>query len=209
MNSRNLIQALAALAVLGGLAPAHGQSPVKIGLVDFARLQRDFYRTDVERKTFETKRTEEKAKVDERRAKLKDLLDAQEKSAKEFQDPTLSEDKRKQVVEAATERQGQLESLRRELIELEGKINAELSSNAAEVQKSLTDEIRDVVGQVAEAEGYAVVLNRSFGINGVPTVPYSSTELLTDLTDAIVKKLNENAPAGWTPPKDGVSDIKP
>jgi Skp family chaperone for outer membrane proteins len=210
MKLRSLSPLIAAAALVGGasLAPAQDAVP-KIGLVDFARLQREFFRTDAERKAFEAKRDEERKKVEERRGKLKELLDAQEKANQEFKDPAISEDKRKQIAEQANERQGQVNGLLRELSELEAKINAELAQKANDVQRSLTKEIYDVIGEVAEAKGYDVVLNRTFGINGVPTVAYSSTKSLVDLTEEVSKKLNANAPAGWTPPKEGDPEIKP
>jgi Skp family chaperone for outer membrane proteins len=208
MNFRLLTTCIATAAVLGS-GQLHAQQPAKIGLVDFARLQREFFRTDLERKAFQAKRQEDLVKVEERRKKFKDLLQAQGDAQKKLKDPTLSEDKKKEVVSEATERQGQLQSLQQELMELESTINAELSKKANEVQQSLTGEIYKTVGEVAEAQGYDVVLNRTFGINGVPTVAFSSTKNLVDLTEEVSKKLNAKAPAGWSPPKDGEADIKP
>jgi len=209
MKLRTLPSLLLAAALGLSAQAASAQNAPKIGLVDFAKLQREFFRTDVERKAFEAKRDEERKKVEERRTKLKELLDAQEKANTEFKDPAISEDKRKQIAEDANERQGQVNGLLRELSELEAKINAELAQKANEVQRSLTKEIYDVIGAVAEAGGYDVVLNRTFGINGVPTVAYSSTKSLVDISEDVSKKLNANAPAGWTPPKEGDAEIKP
>jgi Skp family chaperone for outer membrane proteins len=208
MNFRLLTTCIATAAVLGS-GQLHAQQPAKIGLVDFARLQREFFRTDLERKSFQAKRQEDLVKVEERRKKFKDLLQAQGDAQKKLKDPTLSEDKKKEVVTEATERQGQLQSLQQELMELESTINAELSKKANEVQQSLTGEIYKTIGEVAEAQAYDVVLNRTFGINGVPTVAFSSTKNLVDLTEEVSKKLNAKAPAGWSPPKDGEADIKP
>jgi Skp family chaperone for outer membrane proteins len=208
MNLRLLTTCIATAAVLGA-GQLQAQQPAKIGLVDFARLQREYYRTDAERKSFQAKRQEEAAKVEERRKKFKDLLTAQGDAQKKLKDPTLSEDAKKKVVEEATERQGQLQSLQQELMELESKINAELGAKANEVQQSLTSEIYNAIGEIAQAQNFDVVLNRTFGINGVPTVAFSSTKNLVDLTEEVSKKLNAKAPAGWTPPKDGEADIKP
>ncbi|RFC45101.1 MAG: chaperone for outer membrane protein [Verrucomicrobia bacterium] len=211
MKSRLLTICLASVAALSA-GQVQAQQPAKIGLVDFARLQREFYRTDLERKSFQAKRDEERTKIEARRGKFKELLDAQAGAQKKLKDPTLSEDAKKKVVEEATERQGQLQSLQQELLELEGKINAELAAKANEVQKSLTEEIYNTIGEVANAQGFDVVLNRTFGINGVPTVAFSSDKgpgKLADLTAEVGKKLNSKAPAGWSPPKEAEADIKP
>lgn len=208
MNLRLLITCLATAATLGS-GQLQAQQPAKIGLVDFARLQREFYRSDLERKSFKAKQDEERTKVEGRRKQFKEIVDAQIEAEKKLKDPTLSDDAKKKVAEEYTERQGQLQSLQKELIELEAKINAELATKANEVQKSLTEEIYNTVGEVAEAQGFDVILNRTFGINGVPTVAYSSSKNLTDITEEVSKKLNAKAPAGWTPPKEGEADIKP
>jgi len=208
MNFRLLTTCIATAAALGA-GELHAQSPAKIGLVDFARLQREFFRTDLERKSFQAKRDEERGKVEERRKTFKTLLEAQGEAQKKLKDPTLSEDAKKKVVEEANERHGKVLSLQQEILELEGKVNAELAAKANEVQKSLTEEIYNTIGEVAKAQTFDVVLNRTFGINGVPTVAYSSTEHLADITEEVSKKLNSKAPAGWTPPKEGDADIKP
>ncbi len=192
----------ASLLGAGQFQPAQAQD-VKLGLIDFARMQRQFYRTDSERKQFEDKRTEERNKVEERKAKLKELIQAQQDAQKQLSDPTLSEDKKKSTMDAAMERQGQITSAQREILELETRLNKELADSANEIQRSLTKEIYDVIGKVAESKGLDVVLNRTFGINGVPTVAYSrASEGVPDFTDEVIAELNKNAPAGWTPPAE-------
>jgi len=198
----------ASLLVVAAFAtPATAE--VKIGLIDFARLQREFYKTDQERKKFEEKRSEAREKVEERRNKLKELLQEQQAAEKSLKDPTLSEDKKKEVLESARERVGKITSLQKEAIELETRTNAELAKMANEIQRNLTKEIYDTIGMIAQGKGLDLVFNRTFGINGVPTLASSSTENLEDFTDEVASKLNENAPEGWTPPETGTASINP
>lgn len=197
---------LAALAAF--LTPvANGEA--KIGLVDFARLQREFFKTDVERKNFEGKRKDALDKVNERREKLKELLEEQQGAEKSLKDPTLSEDNKKKVLDAARERVGKITSLQKESIELDSRANAELATLANEIQRNLTREIYETIGKIAEEKGLDLVFNRTFGINGVPTVAYSSTKNLEDFTEEVAKRLNKDAPAGWTPPATGSGEINP
>ncbi len=189
-------------------APSQAQD-VKIGLIDFARLQREFYRTDLERQNFEAKRQEERTKVEERRNKLKELLTEQEAAAQQLQEDTFSDAKKEEILKAAQERQGQITSLQRESIEMESRINAELAKMANEIQRSLTKEIYDMIGTIAQEKGYDLVFNRTFGINGVPTLAYSSTGKLEDYTDEVRERLNTDAPEGWEPPKDASAEINP
>ncbi len=204
MKSRFIIATLAATTLIAGgqLQFAQAQD-VKMGLVDFARMQRQFYRTDSERQNFEKKRTEERAKVEERKAALKGLIQEQQAAQKKLSDPTLSEGAKKKIMDDAMERQGKITSVQRETLELETRLNKELAEKANEIQRSLTKEIYDVIGKVAEAKKLDVVFNRTFGINGVPTVAYSrASENLPDFTDDVIAELNKNAPAGWKPPAD-------
>ncbi|MEO0445494.1 MAG: OmpH family outer membrane protein [Verrucomicrobiota bacterium] len=199
------------LATIAGslLAAISVNAETKIGLIDFARLQREFFKTDLERQSFAAKREEAREKVAERRAKLKELLLAQQDAEKGLKDPTTSESKKQEILEAARERVGQITALQKEAIELESRSNSELALQANEIQRSLTSEIYDMIGQLAAEKGLDLVFNRTFGINGVPTVAYSSTQSLEDFTDQISAKLNEAAPAGWTPPETGSGDINP
>lgn len=195
------------LAALAALAAPAANAQAKIGLVDFARLQREFFKTDQERKSFEGKRKEAVDKVGERRQKLKELIEEQQAAEKSLKDPTLSEENKKKVLEAARERVGKITSLQKESIELDSRANAELATLANEIQRNLTKEIYDTIGTIAAKKGLDLVFNRTFGINGVPTLAYSSTQNLEDFTDEVAKELNKGAPAGWKPPAGGSGDI--
>lgn len=197
------------VAALAALAAPAANAQAKIGLIDFARLQREFFKTDVERKNFEAKRKEAVDKVNERREKLKQLLEEQQGAEKSLKDPTLSEDNKKKVLEAARERVGKITSLQKESIELDSRANAELASLANEIQRKLTKEIYETIGAIAAEKGLDLVFNRTFGINGVPTLAYSSEKNLQDFTDEVAKKLNKEAPAGWKPPASGSGEINP
>lgn len=203
---RRLLTWINLVALTALMAPA-AQAQVKIGLVDFARLQREFFKTDVERKNFEAKRKDAIGKVNERREKLKEMLEEQAGAEKSLKDPTLSEDNKKKVLEAARERVGKITSLQKESIELDSRANAELATLANEIQRNLTREIYETIGTIAAEKGLDLVFNRTFGINGVPTLAYSSTKNLEDFTDEVAKKLNKDAPAGWTPPTTGSGEI--
>lgn len=195
---------LAALAAL--VAPA-ANAETKIGLIDFARLQREFFKTDVERKNFDAKRKDALEKVNERREKLKSMIEEQQGADKSLKDPTLSKENKEKVLEAARERMGKITSLQKESIELDARANAELATLANEIQRNLTKEIYDMIGTIAAEKGLDLVFNRTFGINGVPTLAYSATKTLEDFTDEVSKRLNKDAPAGWKPPASGSGEI--
>ncbi len=196
MKSQSLLLfSIAFTFVTSGLA----QAETKIGLIDFARIQREFYRTYEERENFESQREEKLGKVDEFRTKIKDLAQKQQERQKQISDPTLSQDAKDKILSEAQEAQGQIASLQREAIETEAKVQKELNDMAAEIQKSLTKQIYETIGTLSESKGLDLVFNRSFGLNGIPVVAYSGTANLEDFSDAVIAELNKPKP-GFTPP---------
>lgn len=180
----------------GGAAQAED---LKVGLIDFARIQKEYYRTEKERSQFEADRAEKLKLIEERKASLKDLIQKQQAAQKKLGDPTLSNDNKEGILAEGKERAGQIMSLERETVETESQMQKELADSANAIQRSLTKEIYDVIGEIAEAKDMDFVLNRTFGINGVPTVAYSSEKRIPDFSDEVIAQLNENAPEGWTP----------
>ena len=182
---------------------------LKVGLVDFARIQQEYWRTDDERVKFETERDERMAQVEERKAQMKALITSQQDAQKKMQDPTLSKEMKDNVMKEGLERRGQIGSLDREILEMEASIQKDLAVKANTIQRSLTKEIYDVIGEVAQEMDLDFALNRTFGINGVPTVAYSSTSRIPDFSDVVIERLNANAPEGWEPkkkPVEGTTD---
>ena len=174
---------------------------LKVGLVDFARIQQEYWRTDDERVRFETERDDRMKQVEERKAQIKDLIQSQQDAQEKVQDPTLSKEMKDKIMKEGLERRGQIGSLDREILEMEASIQKDLATKANTIQRSLTKEIYDVIGEVAEELDLDFALNRTFGINGVPTVAYSSTKRLQDFSDLVIERLNANAPEGWEPKK--------
>ncbi len=201
MNRNFALVAMMALsaALVPGLVSAQ---EAKIGLVDFNRCQKGFYRKEEVREEFEAKQEEERKKVEERAKKGEELDGAIRKAIEDAKDPTISPAKREELETQFQELQGQMLALRKEIAEISTQANADLAKTANDVQRDLTKEIYDVIGEIAAAAGYDVVLNRTFGINGVPTVAFSSTANLKDITDEVLAKLNADAPAGWKPPTE-------
>ncbi len=198
MKRSSLLLLSFVLSVLAFSEVAHAQA--KIGLVDFARIQREYYMTYTERTNYEAQRSERLAKVDELRGKMKELIEVQQQRQQQVSDPTLSEENKEKILAEAQEAQGQIASLQREAIETEAKVQKELNDMANEIQRRLTKEIYDTIGAISGDKGLDLVFNRSFGLNGIPVVAYSTTANLEDFSDAVIADLNKDAPAGWTPP---------
>lgn len=187
------------LAAATGISSAQ---ELKVGVVDYGRIQRHYYRTEVERKALELRRSEEEKKLEGEVAEARKLLEEQQAAQKTLQDPTLSDDKKKVILQDAEERARKINDLQRKVLDLQNVANSELSQEANRAQLALHQEIYEAVNKVAEAKGIDLVHNRTFGVNGVPTVAYANTKKMVDLTDDIVGELNKNAPADFAAPAD-------
>lgn len=202
----HLLLSLSLGLLLSLAAPSAQAQELKVGVVDFSKIQRHYYRTVAERKLLEEKRDAELKKLEEPVAEAKKLLDEQKTAQEALQDPTLSDDKKKDIVKAAEKRAGEIMILQRKTAELQNVANTSLAQEANSAQSTLNQEIYDAITKTAETKGLDLIHNKTFGLNGIPTVAYASASKLTDITDDVIGILNKNAPAGFSP---GADDAKP
>ena len=188
---------------LAGLTSAQD---LKVGVVDYAKIQSHYYRTEVERKALEQRRDEEEKKLEGQVSEARKLLEEQQAAQKVLQDPTISDDKKKAILQDAEARAQKINDLQRKVLDLQNAANSELSQEANRAQLALHQEIYEAINKIAEGKALDLVHNRTFGVNGVPTVAYANTKKMLDVTDDVIGELNKNAPAGFAAPKD---DAKP
>jgi len=198
---KHLVLAVTALTLAG--TAVHAQT--KMGVVDLSKVFKEYYRT---------KQSDEQ---------LKSRAADYEKVGKGMlEDYKRDNDKFKTLVEAANDQAVSQEERdkRRKEVEKAGAALQEAQtslqtydrnarSNLAEQQKRLRDsvlrDIRGVVEERAKAAGYNIVIDTAAETaNQTPVVLY--TTLIggpDDLTDAVSKQLNANAPAdgGASAPK--------
>jgi len=201
--SSKLPSLIALFATVAGFSSAQ---ELKVGVVDYGRVQRHYYRTEVERKALELRREEEEKKLAGQVSEARKLLEEQQGAQKTLQDPTLSDDKKKVILQEAEGRAQKINDLQRKVLDAQNVANSELSQEANRAQLALHQEIYEAINKVAEAKAIDLVHNRTFGVNGVPTVAYANTKKMTDVTDDVIGELNKNAPPDALPPAD---DKKP
>lgn len=177
------------------------------GMVDFPKIQRHYYRTAMEQKAITEKREEETKKLEEtvtsNKAKVEELLKAQQEAQKLLQDPTLSDAKKQETLAAAQKRAGEITEFQTKVQQQQLAARNTLIQQADQANISLLKEINDAIRVVAEKNSVDFVMNRSFGVRGIPTFPYTSAKNILDLTDEVIAKLNQSAPEGWAPEKEG------
>ncbi len=167
---------LSALALALALAPAAASAEQKIGYVD---LQRALNEVD-----------EGKAA----KALLKKDFDEKQKhlDAKKAEFDKLQADFEKQAVvmsEQAKKDKGQdLERRARELQSLFVNLQKDLSEREREATRGIFDKMAQIVGQIAEADGFSIVLEKGAGL------VYAPASL--DVTNELIRKYNARYPSG-------------
>ncbi|MEM7011339.1 MAG: OmpH family outer membrane protein [Verrucomicrobiota bacterium] len=173
------------------------------GMVDFPKIQRHYYRTAMEQKAITEKREEAATKLEEtlneNRAKIEELLKAQQDAQKQLDDPTLSAAKKEETLKAAQDRAAEINKFQTEVQQQQLESRNALIQQADSANVALLNEINDAIRTVAEKNSVDFVMNQKFGLSGIPTFPYVSARKILDLTDEVIAKLNQSAPEGWVP----------
>ena len=190
-----LLRSLVAAGLsIGGIVTAQDADRLKVATVDMLALYGEYHKT----KTTQTKFDEEQARVvkdrDERVKSLKDLeaeigaLKAQEG------DPSVADAKKQEIFSNRQTKQQEFEVLRKELEEfLQRKMRA-LQEQSQLRAKVILEEIRTKVRKHAEDQGYDYVLDKTgTSTSQVPILLY--TKDATDITEVLLKTINEGAPA--------------
>jgi len=190
-----LLRSLVAAGLsIGGILTAQETDRLKVATVDMLALYGEYHKT----KTTQAKFDEEQARVvkdrDERVKSLKDLeaeigaLKAQEG------DPSVADAKKQQIFGERQTKQQEFEVLRKELEEfLQRKMRA-LQEQSQLRAKVILEEIRTKVRKHAEDGGYDYVLDKTgTSTSQVPILLY--TKDATDITEVLLKLINEGAPA--------------
>ncbi|MBX3734186.1 MAG: OmpH family outer membrane protein [Verrucomicrobiae bacterium] len=189
------ILCLAALLVGGLVAvPAHAQT--RIAVVDLKKVFDGYWRT----KQADSQLKERAADFEKARG---GLIEDYRKSNEEFrtfveaaQDPALSSDERDR-------RRKELEAKQNDLREQENSIRTfdqnsrqALTEQQGRMRESVLRDIRGVVEEKSRVGGYNLVIDvAAISFNQTPVVMYNNlagTDV--DLSDAVLKQLNANAP---------------
>jgi outer membrane protein len=163
---------LAAVLFAGLLAPsAVHAAELKIGYVDLQKAVSEVDEGKAARAQLKHEFDEKQKKLDEKEAELKRLQGDFEKQAM-----VLSEQAKKEKGEALERKFGEAQALLRQL-------QQELAGRERELMNALFEKMGQIVKEMAEAEGFTYVLEKSQA--GIMFAPPSM-----DLTNELVRKYN-------------------
>jgi outer membrane protein len=166
---------LAALA----LAPALARAEQKIGFVDLQRALNEVDEGKAAKALLKRDFDEKQKQLDGKKAEFDKLQADLEKQAVVMSDA------------AKKEKANELDRRARELQGLFMQLQKDLSDRERDATKGIYDRMAGIVREIAEAEGFSIVLERGAG------VIYAPTSL--DLTNELIRKYNSRHPAAAAP----------
>ena len=153
-----------------------------------------------------------KERIDELEKGRKALLDRYQKMSDEYRAAMDEANSQAVGADEREKRKKTAEGKLRDLKELEAQVSqynetarANIDEQQRRIRDNILDEIRKVVDTKARAGNFSLVLD-SDKLNKTPVVVFTNGE--NDLTDAVLKDLNANAPAGLLPPAEKKEEKK-
>ncbi|HEY6003953.1 MAG TPA: OmpH family outer membrane protein [Anaeromyxobacter sp.] len=174
---------LSALALALALVPAAASAQQKIGYVDLQRAMNEIEEGKAVTAVLKQDFAEKQKQIDAKKAELEKLQAEFEKQA-----TVMSEQARK-------DKAVDLDRRARDLQALFVSLQKDLSDRDREATRGVFDKMAQIVAEIAEADGFTIVLERNAGL------VYAPPSL--DLTNELIRKYNARHPGGAKKPEAG------
>ena len=192
---RTTVLTISLLAFLS--VPALAQT--KIGTVDLRKLFEGYWKT----KQAQSALTDRQVQLGK---DIKSMNDDLKKGGEEYQklleqasDQAISADQRDKRKLASAEKLKDLQDRKAALDQFQRQVQVTLQEQQMRMRENILGEIKVAVTAKAKAGGYSLVIDAAAETaNATTAVVYSSGE--NDLTDVVLKQLNEGAPIDLTKP---------
>jgi outer membrane protein len=168
-----------ALLLVVALAPALARAEQKIGFVDLQRALNEVDEGKAAKALLKRDFDEKQKQLDGKKAEFDKLQADLEKQAVVMSD-AAKKDKANELDRRARELQGLFMQLQKDL-----------SDRERDATKGIYDRMAVIVREIAEAEGFSVVLEKNAGLIYAPTS--------LDLTNELIRKYNSRHPGGGVP----------
>jgi len=198
----------ALVAVFALTLPAQAQN--KVAVVDLKKVFDNYYRT----KIADTQLKDSASDLDKLR---KGMVDEYQKANDDFKkmleginDQSISADEKEKRRKEAEKKQGEIREQENSIRTFDNNSRQGILEKQKRLRDSVLRDIRGVVEEKSKAAGYNLVFDTAAeSVNQTPVVIYTS--LLggpDDITDAVLKQLNANAPAEAPKAADDKKDDK-
>jgi len=184
MIKKLLILTTAALAVSSLTA----QAELKVAVIDLQKVFEDYYKTKEADSRLKDQMEGFKTTRDERLADYRKLVDQIKSLRESVEDPSLSEEARKDKELKYQEKFNEARQREQELRSYEQTTAKLLQDQSGRMRQTIVEEINTTVEEFCAGKYDLVIDKTGNTVSGTPVILYS--ENLTDLTTEIVKILN-------------------
>jgi outer membrane protein len=169
--------ALRLTAVLALLAATAARAETKIGFVDLQRALNEIEEGKAAKATLKRDFDEKQKQLDVKKAEFEKLRQDFEKQAVVMAD------------QARKDKAGELDRKANDLQQFWGQLQKDLSEREREVTRGIFDRMATIVREIAEADGFIMVFERTDSglVFGLPSL---------DLTNELIRKYNAKFPNG-------------
>jgi Skp family chaperone for outer membrane proteins len=172
---------------------------INIATVDMQELFKQYFRTSEAQKQINVERARIQKDNNERLGRIRELEENLGNLRKQLEDPSINDAKKQTLFKEWQMQQQEGIALDRERREFLQRRNQALNEKMFQRMKGILEEIRKLVEEQAKISDYDYVFDKSgLSTSQVPFLLY--TKDATDITAALLKDLNKDAPADFTPP---------
>jgi Skp family chaperone for outer membrane proteins len=197
--------AVASAALFVGSAAAQ-DAKLKIATVDMQQLFKEYYKTNEAQQQINVERARIQKDNNEKLTAIRQIETDMGALKTQTEDPSLSDQKKAQAYKdhQAKYQEGiQLDKERREYL---SRKNQALNEKMVQRMRGILEEIRKLVEERAKSENFDYVFDKSgMSTSQVPFLLY--TKDATDITAALLKDLNKDAPADAVPAQTPAPEI--
>lgn len=198
------IRILTGLAALLLAASVSAQN-VKVATVDMAVLLNGYYKTADANDKIRTAQESAQQEVERLTTQGQALVSEYEELRERVENPALTDTARTVAQTDVATKETAIREKQQELQTLVQNTQRLLQGRIAQHRALLLDEIRKVAVERAQARGANLVVDTSGlgGGDGLPSVVYADPTW--SITDEVLREINRDAPAGFTPPAPGMN----
>ena len=204
MRTMKLMPLITSLLLgLLSVVPVHGQDePDKIGTVNMQQLLAEYYKMAETIELFKCYKEEVIEQNKEKMKTIENLVDQTRELQAEAEKSELSREKREELFGKLVSQQREAEALQNaRMAWLERKNAAFREKEVIELGK-LREEIVEIVREEGEKRGFDFIFDRS-GASGANVLILTYAKDATDLTAAMIERINRDAPEKAEEGKDG------
>ncbi|NBD38132.1 MAG: hypothetical protein GVY10_06150 [Verrucomicrobia bacterium] len=189
-----LTKLLPAVLALGALGLQTASAELTVVTVSMQKLFDGYYKSAEANESLQSIREQAQAEAEEKQQQLQTMAEEVRGMQEELENPVLSDDSKAQKEQEIQQKVQEVRQKQQEFQQWQQRTMNELQARNQEVRQDLIDEIIKVVNDIALKDHNADLVFDTSDIlgSGVPTVLYADSDL--DITDAIMVKLNEDAP---------------